>query len=406
MDKKICIIGLGYIGLPTAAILASKGYQVVGVDTNKEVVQTVNEGKIHIAEPDLAKYVYDNVKKGNLRAYEEPQESDIYIICVPTPFLEISGELVPNLEYVFDASSRLSNLLKPGDMIILESTCPVGTTQKVCDLLFSMQVDIAHINIAYCPERVLPGNIINELMNNDRVVGGIENSATKAAKDFYSTFVNGKILETDAKTAELCKLTENSFRDINIAYANELSMICDSASVDVLELISLANRHPRVNILEPGPGVGGHCIAVDPWFVISSFPNQSKLIRNAREVNNNKTAWVTDKIKESISLYFEKNGELPKVACLGLAFKPNIDDLRQSPSVEIMNSLMSDNISVVAVEPNIDKHNIFNLFSLKRAISEANLFVFLVKHDEFIDLASTGGLDGLNFLDFCGIRSF
>ena len=293
----ICVVGLGYIGLPTAALLASNGYQVVGVDVNAHAVETINRGLIHIVEPDLDAYVRSAVAAGRLKAFTRPQAGDIYMICVPTPFHDGNGTPQPNIDFVLAATRSISSHIKAGDMVILESTSPVGTTQKMAEVLSEVGVDIAKIYIAYCPERVLPGKIMTELVENDRVVGGLTAEATQRVSGFYRTFVRGAVLETDAKTAEMCKLTENSFRDVNIGFANELSLICAKDGINVWDLIQLANRHPRVNILEPGAGVGGHCIAVDPWFIVARDPENARIIRSAREVNNRKTDWVIDQIK-------------------------------------------------------------------------------------------------------------
>ena len=296
-NNSISIIGLGYIGLPTAALLASKGFKIKGIDINKNVVKNINEGKVHIVEPGLEAYVRSAVAKGNLKAYTEVQASHIYIICVPTPFKKNSEFPMPNIDFVREAVESISPHVKKGDLVILESTSPPGTTEMVRDILQKNEVDTSTIFIAYCPERVLPGKIMNELVNNARVIGGINSQSAEVIAAFYKTFVNGEILKTDAKTAEMCKLIENSFRDVNIAFANELSLLCDKNEVDVWELIKLANHHPRVNILQPGTGVGGHCVAVDPWFIVSQDPENSRIIKTAREINDSKSQWVADKIK-------------------------------------------------------------------------------------------------------------
>ena len=333
--KRVSVIGLGYIGLPTAALLASNGYSVVGMDVSEHAVKTINQGKIHIVEPDLDAFVRSAVAAGRLQAFIEPQPGDVYMICVPTPFHEGGAIPQPNIDYVLTATRSIAPFVKAGDLVILESTSPVGTTEEIQNVLRAAGVQVDDVHIAYCPERVLPGKIMTELVENDRIVGGITPLATRAVADFYRTFVRGAVLETDAKTAEMCKLTENSFRDVNIAFANELSFICDKEGINVWDLIQLANRHPRVNILQPGVGVGGHCIAVDPWFVVSRDPENSRLIKTAREVNNLKTDWVVEKIKLTVT-EIEKDRNSPiKVACLGLAFKPDIDDLRESPALEV-----------------------------------------------------------------------
>ncbi len=400
--KKICVIGLGYIGLPTAALISNLGYEVVGVDINQSTVDTVNSGNVHIVEPDLDKYVQNSVLSNNLKAYTSPKESDVYIICVPTPFKYEEGIPSPNIDYVMSAAESIKELIKEGDLIILESTSPVGTTGKIYDLINSTDVDIEKVSIAYCPERVLPGKIIHELVNNDRIVGGVNKKSTDNVSSFYETFVNGNVLKTSDKTAEMCKLAENSFRDINIAYANELSMICDKNNINVWELIELANRHPRVDILDPGTGVGGHCIAVDPWFIVSSNPDESKLIKTARVINDYKPEWVVSKICMEVHNIKSLINRKPKVACLGLSFKPNIDDLRESPAVEVVTHLLEKNINVVAVEPNIKSHNKFSLSSFDDAL-DSDLIVVLVKHKEFLSKNSIKKITKKKFLDFCGV---
>ncbi len=402
MQKTVCILGLGYIGLPTAALLAGNGYQVVGVDVNEQAVETINQGRIHIVEPDLDAYVRSAVAAGRLKAYTTPQPSGIYMICVPTPFHEGDGIPQPNVDYVLAATRSIAGFIKTGDMVILESTSPVGTTLQVSDVIRQAGVDVSRIHIAYCPERVLPGKIMTELVENDRVVGGLTPEATKAVSNFYRTFVRGDVLETDAKTAEMCKLTENSFRDVNIAFANELSLICAKEGINIWNLIQLANRHPRVNILQPGAGVGGHCIAVDPWFIVARDPENSRLIRTAREVNNFKTVWAIDRIKIAVADVSARTGRKPKVACLGLAFKPDIDDLRESPAVHIAESLLAQGYDVIAVEPNIETHPVFQLQTLEDAIATADVFALLVKHRQFSENIVKKSLAKLNALDFCG----
>lgn len=406
MQKKtICVVGLGYIGLPTAALLASNGYQVLGVDLNVYAVDTINQGNIHIVEPDLAAFVRSAVVAGKLKAFTAPQAGDVYMICVPTPFHEGVGIPQPNIDYVLAATRSIAVFVKPGDLVILESTSPVGTTQQIATVLSQAGVDVSKIQIAYCPERVLPGKIMTELVENDRVVGGLTPEGTKTVADFYRTFVRGAVLETDAKTAEMCKLTENSFRDVNIAFANELSLICANEGINVWSMIQLANHHPRVNILEPGAGVGGHCIAVDPWFIVASDPKNSRLIRTAREVNNYKAAWVIDQIKIALADANARMGRKPKLACLGLTFKPDIDDLRESSALHIITALQGQGYDVIAVEPNIESHEDFDLVSLDDAMQSADVIAVLVKHWQFIDLAKSAGLARPGLLDFCGIQS-
>lgn len=402
-NKTICVVGMGYIGLPTAALLASNGYQVIGVDVSAHAVDMINQGLIHIVEPDLDAYVRSAVTAGRLKAFTTSQAGDIYIICVPTPFHDGEGIPQPNIDFVLAATKSIANYIKAGDMVILESTSPVGTTQKMADVLCDAGIDTATIFMAYCPERVLPGKIMTELVENDRVVGGLTDNATREVAAFYRTFVRGNVLETDAKTAEMCKLTENSFRDVNIAFANELSLICAKDGINVWNLIQLANRHPRVNILQPGPGVGGHCIAVDPWFIVARDPENAQVIRTAREVNNRKTAWVIDQIKIAGADATAKTGRKPKIACLGLAFKPDIDDLRESPAVSIAQDLLSQGYDLIAVEPNVQKDDRFTLISLEEALRLADIIVILVKHREFVLAAKSEGFNRQGVLDFCGL---
>lgn len=394
IKRKICIIGLGYIGLPTAALLASNGYEVHGVDVVKNVVDTINNGKIHIVEPDLADFVKQAVDSGNLKADIKPIEADIFIIAVPTPFHD---GFIPNIDYVISATKSIAPYVKSGNIVILESTSPVGTTHKVEEILSQNGVDTSKIYVAHCPERVLPGKIMKELVSNDRIVGGTTDEATKATAKFYREFVEGEVLETNAKTAEMTKLTENSFRDVNIAFANELSMLCDKFNINVWELIKLANRHPRVNILNPGAGVGGHCIAVDPWFIVYAGGETAKLIKTSREVNNYKTGWVIEKIKNAALKFENNNGKKAKIACMGLTFKPDIDDLRESPALDIARRLKKDGIDIIAVEPNIQSHADFEIVNHQKAIEMADIIVFLVAHKEFKNLNIK------NSLDFCGV---
>ncbi len=402
-NKIICVVGLGYIGLPTAALLASNGYKVVGVDVSAHAVKTINQGLIHFVEPDLEAYVRSAVTAGRLRAFSSPQSADIYMICVPTPFHEGGGMPQPNIDFVLEATRSISDYVKAGDMVILESTCPVGTTQKIAEVLSEAGVDITKIYIAYCPERVLPGKIMTELVENDRVVGGLTPGATLQVSSFYRTFVRGDVLETDAKTAEMCKLTENSFRDVNIGFANELSLICAKDGINVWDLINLANRHPRVNILQPGAGVGGHCIAVDPWFIVARDPENSRIIRSAREVNNRKTDWVIEQIKIAAADVATKTGRKAKIACLGLAFKPDIDDLRESPAVYIAQALLSQGYELVAVEPNIQEDNRFELIELDDALTSADVLAVLVKHRQFVEAEKLGHFTRVGIIDFCGL---
>jgi UDP-N-acetyl-D-mannosaminuronic acid dehydrogenase len=398
MEKKICVIGLGYIGLPTAALLANRGYYVHGVDVVESTVSTINKGEIHIIEPELDIFVHAAVNSGKLKASLKPDFADIFIIAVPTPFHD---EYVPNIDYVISATEAIAPFIKKGNIVILESTSPIGTTDKIKEVLSSLNVDTDSIFISHCPERVLPGHIMKELVENDRIVGGISSEATKVTVDFYKTFVEGEVLSTDAKTAEMAKLTENSFRDTNIAFANELSILCDKFNIDVWELIKLSNRHPRVNILQPSPGVGGHCIAVDPWFIVHAGGEDAKLIRTSREVNTYKTEWVIEKIKNEALIYENLNRRKAKIACLGLSFKPNIDDLRESPSLYIVEKLISDKFDILAVEPNLDSHSKIQLIETSIAIEKSDIVVFLVSHDKFKDLI----IDKEKLvLDFCNIK--
>ncbi len=393
-SKKICVIGLGYIGLPTAALLANQGYDVHGVDVVQSTVEIINRGKIHIVEPELDTFVKAAVNSGKLKADLKPAKADIFIIAVPTPFHE---GYVPNIDYVISATKAIVPYVKEGDIVILESTSPIGTTDKVEDVLKEEGVDTSKIYIAHCPERVLPGHIMRELVENDRIVGGTTPEATAATVEFYNTFVEGEVLSTDAKTAEMAKLTENSFRDTNIAFANELSILCDKFDIDVWELIALANRHPRVNILQPGAGVGGHCIAVDPWFIVHAGGEDAKMIRTAREVNTYKTEWAIEKIKNEALKFENEHGRKAKVACMGLAFKPDIDDLRESPALYITRRLIADGLDVLAVEPNIEDFTEFDIVEYKEALEQADVVTFLVAHKEFKQVAV------ITELDFCGV---
>ncbi len=383
LDRKVTVIGLGYIGLPTSAVLAQAGYTVSGIDINEDVVSSINRGEAHIVEPDLDQAVQRSVASKRLLAYTSPQPGDVYIICVPTPFHQDKSCPTPNLDFVLKAAQGIAPLLKAGDLIILESTSPVGTTQKIADVLKKQGVDLSTIYMAYCPERVLPGKIMIELVENDRVVGGLRLQDIDVGREFYKTFVKGRILTTTAATAEMCKLVENSYRDVNIAFANELSIVCDKIGVDVQELIQLANHHPRVNILQPGPGVGGHCIAVDPWFIVTQDPENTKIIRCAREVNLYKTQWVIKKIKAEADAFEKQKGYAPKIACLGLTYKPDVDDLRESPALEIALTLHQDGYSIIGVDPYVACHDILNVTQVYEP-GAADIEVLLVKHSLFL----------------------
>ena len=396
MKQKICVVGLGYIGLPTASLLANKGYRVHGVDIVQSTVDTINRGEIHILEPELDSFVKSAVGSGNLKADIQPTEADIFIVAVPTPF---HNGFVPNVDYIISATKSIAPYVKDENIIILESTSPVGTTDEMERVLKEEGIDTSSLYIAHCPERVLPGQIMKELVENDRIVGGITSEATKKTVDFYKTFVKGEVLSTDARTAEMAKLTENSFRDTNIAFANELSILCDKFGIDVWELIKLTNRHPRVNVLKPGAGVGGHCIAVDPWFIVHAGGEDAKMIRTAREVNTYKTEWVIEKIKNEALKFENKYNKKVKIACMGLAFKPNIDDLRESPALYITRQLISDGFAVLAVEPNIKSFREFEIVEYKEALEKADIVIFLVGHNEFKNLNMKTGLD------FCGVTN-
>lgn len=399
MSMKACFMGLGYIGLPTSIIAAKHGVQVLGVDINPKVVDMTNQGRLHIIEPGLEDMLQEVVAAGTFRAALRPEESDAYFMVVPTPF---KGNHEPDISYVEAATKAVLPLLKEGDLYVIESTSPVGTTEKMRDLIYAERPELeGKIYIAYCPERVLPGNVIYELVHNDRVIGGIDEVSTDKAIEFYSQFVTGKLHRTNSKTAEMCKLTENSSRDVQIAFANELSLICDKAGINVWELIELANKHPRVTILQPGCGVGGHCIAVDPYFITSDFPMESKIISAAREINNYKSFWCAEKIQNEMLRFELEHHRKPWVALMGLAFKPNIDDLRESPAKSIVNKVMqgSNNAQILVVEPNVPEHNVFKLTGYKEAYEKADIVAFLVNHREFAQLDYR---DDVKVMDFCG----
>ena len=398
----ICIVGLGYIGLPTAALLATRGYEVHGVDVNQEAVKKINNGEAHIFEPGLDAYLKSAIESGLLGASTEIVQSDVYMICVPTPFTGDGGIPEPDLGYIEAATKSIAPYVKAGDLVILESTSPVGATEWVEQLLSEGGVATSEISIAYCPERVLPGNIMTELIENDRIVGGVNNDSTNAIAEFYDGFVNGSVIPTSARTAEMCKLTENSFRDVNIAFANELSVICDREGIDVWELIGLANRHPRVNVLSPGTGVGGHCIAVDPWFIVSRNPEDAKLIKTARDVNDEKPELVVQKIASVAKEKSKVLGRLARIGCLGLAFKPDIDDLRESPALQVTRRLMKLDYEVVAAEPNVEAVEGINLVDANTVLSTADVIAVLVAHKQFKSEPMKRKLQALGSLDFCG----
>ncbi len=397
------MMGLGYIGLPTAALIASKGTRVHGVDINQQVVDTINEGRIHIVEPALEHTVKEVVARGLLKASTSPVEAHTYLIVVPTPF---KGKNEPDISFVEAATRAILPLLKAGDLYIIESTSPIGTTEKMQSLIYQERPELnGKIHMAYCPERVLPGNVMHELVHNDRVIGGVDEVSTEKAAAFYGNYVEGALHKTNARTAEMCKLVENSSRDVQIAFANELSLICDKAGIDVWELINLANKHPRVHILRPGCGVGGHCIAVDPYFIVSDYPLESKIIGTAREINNYKSFWCAEKI-QSARLQFElDHGRKPRIAIMGLAFKPDIDDLRESPAKYIAQKVLqhANNEEYFFVEPNINTHNIFKLTPYGEAMEKADIIVYLVAHKEFKNTVAP--VDKV-VLDFCGVNQY
>jgi len=402
----ISVVGLGYIGLPTAAVFASRKKQVIGVDVNQNAVDIINRGQIHIVEPDLDMVVHAAVTEGYLRATTQPEPADAFLIAVPTPF---KGDHEPDLTYIESASKSIAPVLKKGDLVILESTSPVGATEQMAAWLAEARPDLSFpqthgessdIRIAHCPERVLPGHVLRELVQNDRVIGGMTAKCSSAAASLYKLFVEGECVITNARTAEMCKLTENSSRDVNIAFANELSIICDKLDINVWELIRLANRHPRVNILQPGPGVGGHCIAVDPWFIVSKTPDEAKLIRTAREVNDSKPEWVIEKVKLAVAEHLQANPQKTArevtIACFGLAFKADIDDLRESPALAIAEKISNMHPGqTLAVEPNIVKlpenaPKKLHLVLTEPALAESDIVILLVDHKDFknIDLSS------------------
>lgn len=397
---KACFMGLGYIGLPAAIIAAKHGVQITGVDINAKVVEMTNAGKLHIIEPGMEEMLREVVADGRLHASTVPETSDAYFMVVPTPF---KGNHEPDVSYVEAATRAVLPLLKEGDLYVIESTSPIGTTEAMAKIIFAERPELeGKIYVAYCPERVLPGNVIYELVHNDRVIGGLNPESTEKAVEFYSQFVQGKLHKTNARMAEMCKLTENSSRDVQIAFANELSIICEKAGINVWELISLANKHPRVNILQPGCGVGGHCIAVDPYFITADFPIESQIIAKAREINNYKAFWCAERIQNAMLKFELENHRRPTVAMMGLAFKPNIDDLRESPAKYITTKVMQSgsNADILVVEPNVAEHNVFKLTDYREAYDNADIVVFMVAHDPFKTLPRR---DDKIILDFCGI---
>ena len=397
---KACFMGLGYIGLPTSIIAAKNGIQILGVDIDPKVVEKTNAGELHIIEPGMEELLKDVVMSGMFRASTKPEVCDAYFMVVPTPF---KGNHEPDISYVEAATRSVIPYLKEGDLYVIESTSPVGTTELMANIIYTERPELKDkIYIAYCPERVLPGNVIYELVHNDRVIGGLNPRSTEKAICFYSQFVKGTLHKTNARTAEMCKLTENSSRDVQIAFANELSLICDKASINVWELISLANKHPRVNILQPGCGVGGHCIAVDPYFITSDFPVESQLIGKAREINNYKSFWCAEKVKNAMLEFELQHHRKPIIAMMGLAFKPNIDDLRESPAKYITTKVMQccNNAKILVVETNVKEHNVFKLTNYRDAYEKADIIVFMVAHNLFKTLPYNR--DKV-ILDFCGV---
>lgn len=400
-NPEVVTIGLGYIGLPTSALIAQNKIKVLGVDINASVVETINQGKIHIVEPGLDTAVSEAVNQGYFKASLSAEIANVYLIVVPTPF---KGDHEPDISFVQSATEKILPLLKADDLYIIESTSPVGTTEKMQELIFSKRPELkGKLHMAYCPERVLPGNVMHELVHNDRVIGGVDEISTEKAVAFYSQFVQGELHKTNARTAEMCKLVENSSRDVQIAFANELSLICDKANINVWELIELANKHPRVNILQPGSGVGGHCIAVDPYFIVSDYPLETRIIGTAREVNNYKSFWCAEKINQVKTQFQIEHNREPKIALMGLAFKPNIDDLRESPARYIVQRVLqnANDEEYFIVEPNIQDHNIFKLTDYQEAIEKADIIAFLVAHQEFFDVKIS---EEKVVLDFCGVK--
>ena len=397
---KAVFMGLGYIGLPTAAVVADRGVDVLGVDINPAVVDTINSGRIHIVEPDLETVVRRVVENGRLKAALQPEEADVFLIVVPTPFRQNHR---PDISYVESATRAVIPFLKEGDLYIIESTSPVGTTEKMADLIWKKRPELKDkIFVAYCPERVLPGNVIYELEHNDRVIGGINAASAEKAIAFYRSFVKGNLHPTNTRTAEMCKLTENSSRDVQIAFANELSMICDKAGINVWELIELANKHPRVSILQPGCGVGGHCIAVDPWFIVSDFTEQAQIIKRSRETNDYKADWCANKAIEACQAFEDANDREPVIACMGLAFKPDIDDLRESPAKYITSRIIAEaRAEILVVEPNVKSHKSFNLTDYQEAYDKSDIVVWLVRHKPFLSIVKQKNKIEL---DFCGVR--
>jgi UDP-N-acetyl-D-mannosaminuronic acid dehydrogenase len=401
MKNKVSYIGLGYIGLPTAVLTAKSGFETFGYDIDKDKIFQISKGDISINEPFLKEELNKVLELGYLNVSTSLIESEIYVVVVPTPLVKNNK---PDISIVKSSIANIIPILKEGDLIIIESTCPVLTTEKMLKYIYQERPELdSLIYMAYCPERVLPGNILYELVNNDRIVGGINEKSSDMAKLFYSNFVEGQIHITDSKTAEMCKLTENSARDTQIAFANELSIICDEADINVWELIELANKHPRVNILSPGIGVGGHCIAVDPWFLVADYPDNAKLIKHVRETNTYKTSWCLEKIFKARNEFIAKENRDPTIACMGLAYKPDVDDLRESPAVKIVRSLVSSDCKILISEPNIQYHKEFKLVSIEDALTNADIIVWLVGHNQYLN--KTSNEYKIQF-DFCGLKKY
>tara|TARA_B100000674_G_scaffold493201_1_gene514937 strand:- start:324 stop:1532 length:1209 start_codon:yes stop_codon:yes gene_type:complete len=400
---EVCVIGLGYIGLPTAVVLASSRYQVYGVDIKPDVVSSINSAKSHFFEPGLDSLLVSAVTSGRLIATDHPRSADIFVISVPTPIVHHDGALPsPDISLVTSAIISIAPYVRAGSLLLIESTCPIGTTLAMSEVICS-HTNLASTDflMAYCPERVLPGNILNELRTNDRIVGGLSPDSAKAACDFYRSFCNGNIHSTRAEVAETVKLVENSYRDVSIAFANEISMLCGELDISSSEVIKLANYHPRVNILNPGCGVGGHCIAVDPWFLVDSSPNFTPLIQTARQVNNNKSSWVVSRVFDQVSVLTDQLSRPITVGCFGLSFKPDVDDLRESPALSIATSLISSGLNILVCDPYVKSHPSIKLHSADSVLDSSDLIVFLVAHSQF----SHFDLSGKHVLDFCSLTS-
>ena len=398
--KTISIYGLGYIGLPTAALLACNKARVKGVDVNLETVESVNSGKSSILETGIDELLKKAVNSGFLTAHKEGMEADVFIIAVPTPVERVNKKPTPSIKFIKKACEEISKYIKPGNLVILESTSPIGTTREIMNLISNASgIDKEKLLFCYCPERVIPGNTIKELVGNHRIIGAVNESSFKAAEEVYSIFCKGEMIKTNDKTAEISKLTENSFRDVNIAFSNEISILCDSLDIDVWELISLTNLHPRVNLLNPGCGVGGHCIAVDPWFLVADFPKETKLIQTSRKINDNKTEWVFNRVCNEINQLKNKLNRDPKVGCFGITYKPDTDDLRESPALKIVNKLSKIYDDILICEPNIDSYKKLKIYKTDYILKNSDLLIFLVSHKEFRKIQT----HNKKVMDFCGL---